>query len=213
MLRRLLSWTFCCCFSFLCFSSSTALTHTINKIYDSYFEWLRGHSSTRVARKRSALKKLIAHAGISNPSLPTVEPMGWGQLASFKIDVLENFPSNRKDITQVTCRVIQDALGVYKDRMWSVINPLSWIQIFVFLPQSIIGYLGLSTDTVLTKLLQLIWWALCSVFALAKVFYADKINQIIATILHIISQWQMDLQSKQQALNNLVYSLSPFSVR
>ena len=54
--------------------------------------------------------------------------------------------------------------------------------------QSIIGYLGLSTDTVLTKLLQLIWWALCSAFALAKVFYADKINQIIAIILHIISQ-------------------------
>lgn len=162
--------------------------YKLNKIYDSYFEWLKGHSSTRVARKRSALKKLIAHAGVSNPSLPTVEPMGWGQLASFKIDVLENFPSNREDITQVTCRVIQDALGVYKDRMWSAINPLSWIQTFVFLPQSIIGYLGLSTDTVLTKLLQLIWWALCSAFALAKVFYADKINQIIAIILHIISQ-------------------------
>lgn len=162
--------------------------YKLNKIYDSYFNWLMDHSSTNVARKRSALKKLIAHAGISNPSLPTVEPMGWGKLVSFKIDVLENFPSNRKDIANVTCRIILDALGVYKDRMWSSLNPLFWIQSFVFLPQSIIRYLGLSTDTVLTRLLQLAWWALCSAFTLTKVFYADKIDQIIPAILHIILQ-------------------------
>lgn len=169
------------------FIDSAYSYYKLNRIYDSYLCWLMDHSSTNVARKRSALKKLIAHAGISNPFLPTVEPMGWGQLASFKIDVLENFPSNREDMAKVACRIILDALGVYNDRMWSSINPLFWIQVFVFLPQSIIDYLGLSTNTVLTKLLQLVWWALCSAFALAKVCYADKTNQIISAILHIIS--------------------------
>lgn len=162
--------------------------YRLSKIYNSYVSWLTNHSSTNVARNRSVLKKLITHAGVSNPSLPTVEPMGWGQLASYKINVLDNFPSNREDIAIITFRTIQDALGVYENRIWASINPFSWVRALVFLPQSIIGYLGLSTDTVLTKLLQLAWWAVCSAFALVKVLYADKMNQIITAVLRIVLQ-------------------------
>lgn len=162
--------------------------HKLNKIYDAYYLWLTDHSSAGAARERSMLKKLIAHAGVSNPSIPTVEPLGWGRLASFNIDILENFPSNREDIAKLTCRAIQDALGVYKNRMWASVNPLSWIQFLVFLPRSIIGYLGMNTDTVLSKFLQLVWWIICSAFALAKMVYADKINQILNAILHIVLQ-------------------------
>lgn len=170
------------------FIDSAYSYYRLDKIYDSYFHWLMDHSSTKVIRKRSALKKLIAHAGVSAPFLPTVEPMGWGQLASFKIDVLGNFPSNREDIVKITCLTIQDALGVYKSRMWASVNPLSWVHALVFLPQSIISYLGLSTDTALAKFIQLVWWMLCSVFALAKAAYTDKINQIISVIFSMLMQ-------------------------
>lgn len=147
---------------------------------DVFFTWLAtGKKGIQLLQGRSTIKKLIKDANLSDPRLPWVQPTGYGLVASSTISVFDNFPSRYEDIARVTTQYINDAIGVYRSRCWQTFNPLYWIQAIIFLPRSVMSYLGASPETISVKLLQLLWWLIVSVGTVAFALYKDELKTVI----------------------------------
>ena len=46
----------------------------LNRIYQKYMLWFRGDVTVNIARERSALHRLITHAGIADRAIPRIHP-------------------------------------------------------------------------------------------------------------------------------------------
>jgi hypothetical protein len=101
--------------------------------------------------------------------------------ASFNASVFQNFPSKSADHAMTAMRDFQDAMGIYRRRIFESFNPLYWINLVLFLPKNILGYVGFKTETALIKIFQLIWWLAGIVFAIFK----DDIFKYLKSVITI----------------------------
>lgn len=95
---------------------------------------------------------------MNDPKIPYAQPVGYGQMATGSASVLDNFPNRLEDHAVFTSRLIDEALGVYRQRFWETFNPLYWIDSILYLPRTILSYLGLKPDSVFVKFLNIFWW-------------------------------------------------------
>jgi len=87
-----------------------------NQSFWQNFDWIR-NPNWQLVEKRSKVKSLLESAKISDRILPHIEPVGYGKLLSARISVLDNFPSNRRNIVEITVVMFHDAIGIYKSRI------------------------------------------------------------------------------------------------
>lgn len=161
---------------------STYSFHQLNEIYQRYVLWVRGDMTLNLARDRSALHRLVAHANISDRVIPRLHHLGYGKAYKISLGVIDQFPSTDPELVEASIFLIQSALGVYRDRMKNAINPLWWIDTLIFLPRAILTYLNISAESVIVRLGQLVWWAL----GLLLVAYKSEIlHQIHDVIVHL----------------------------
>lgn len=168
------------------FIDSAVSLHQLERIYKEYFLWLSDSRTHNVAEKRSKLKSLIAHANIPDAKIPVTQPVGFSYVAHATVSVLENFPSQRADIAECLLSLINDAIGVYKDRMWNAFNPLWWINTLIFLPRSICTYLNVKADSLFVKMGQLMWWAVGTAFAVYKLLFPDNLTHLLEELYHTL---------------------------
>lgn len=74
---------------------------------------------------------------------------------------------------------LQEAIGVYQRRMRNSLNPLSWIQTFLFFPKHALSYLGISPSDKASNILSVFWW----LFLLVAEFAG---NEILSAIKQLI---------------------------
>lgn len=158
--------------------------YSLTRIYARYVTWLQGDKNSEILQERTKLINLINKAGINNDTyIPTAQPIGYSQVATCNANVLDNFPSRRKDFAVITYRIINDALGVYKHRMWSVFNPLWWIDKIIFLPSSLAAYLGFDINRVAVKISNIIWWIVSFILTILSTIYPDQFRRFFDRIL------------------------------
>ena len=148
-----------------------------------YRDWFTKDVRIPIAEERAQVIKLFKEAEVQDGTLPFVEPAGYGFVSQGVASVFDNFPSKREDIVQVTIRMFQEAIGVYRTRTLEAINPLYWIELVVFLPQKVLKYLGVSAESLLTRVITLLWWVTSVVAAFLFALYRPDVEALVKAIL------------------------------
>lgn len=123
-----------------------------------YHNWLLFDKDIPMATYKSTLKSILKKADVSDSVVPYAQPVGYGHIATGSTSVLNNFPNKLEDHAAMTSKMIDEAIGVYRQRFLETFNPLYWIDSIIYLPRTTLSYLGLSPDSVLVKLLNIVWW-------------------------------------------------------
>lgn len=138
----------------------------LKKRFADYERWNSQPSdqlSQRVLQTKSQTIKLLEDAGVKSPHLPIVQPMGYGQLASFSASAYLNYPSQYQDLVIGMLSAMQEGIGVYKTRMFDAVNPFYWIKAVVYLPVNALKSIGINHDSVLSKILQGLYWIVITI--------------------------------------------------
>ena len=122
--------------------------------------YVAGDQSLYAALKLSKHRTvaLIQAAGVRDPHVPKVHPLGFGQVASSSVSAFLNYPSAFSDLRIAMLAAFDEALGVYRGRMFDAINPLYWVKLLVYWPTRALSAVGVDRDAVAAKLLQGLYW-------------------------------------------------------
>lgn len=164
------------------------LIHLLRAIYleKLYLNWLKDTDNKKyqkIYEYKFFLKEVIKITGVRNDYTTTfVEPLGFGQIKTSKLNVIENFPNNNSDMVNNILRLISEIKGVLKERLWGTINPIYWLNAIIFLPQKILKYLGLKESSITAKILNLLWWFIAIPIAILQEYFSDKLKTLIEKI-------------------------------
>lgn len=152
-------------------------------LYKIYKEWCL-YLNNNCPQTKSKVLRIFKKAHIKDCIIPVSEPSGYGKVASYSSRVFDNYPAIDERCIVFTNRAYEEALGYFKYGMIDSINPFYWIETIVFLPKSVLDYIGIDTDKVSSKilnvLLTLIWW----IIATFGVLYKDNIISIINNFIN-----------------------------
>lgn len=127
--------------------------------------------------------KLLKGAGVSDTYIPVTQLTGYGQAATIQASVFTNFPSNMQFVAVTANSMFDNAIGVYRSRIFESFNPIYWIELVIFLPKNILSYIGLDSEKTAFKLcnviLTCIWWVITAFF----VFFKTELINIIIEFL------------------------------
>lgn len=147
-----------------------------------YIEWCIG-ANPNLRRKHHQVIKLFKEAGVKDSVFPLVEPVGLGQIATYKLSIFDNFPNRTETAVGITGVMFDQAIGVYYSRAFETFNPFYWIEFIIYLPRNILSYIGVPTENSTTKVLQFFYWFVGSVLTLIYTAYSDEISEIIKNIV------------------------------
>lgn len=136
-----------------------------------------------IQENRQKIISTLKKAGLEDTYLPNVEPIGYGYVSTAGISVFKNLSLLRKDVCQIVYGFLKEAVAVYKSRMIESINPVYWIEAFIFLPKVIFQYLGLSAKGLVVKIFQVIWWILTFVSLVVGIFFNETFTEWIKTLI------------------------------
>lgn len=149
------------------------------KTLHKYFCDFVDHKRTDMNLYKQEVISLFQKANIKDIKTPVSEPIGYGQIMHANVSVFSMFPSLRPTFAGEALNMFEEAAGVFKKNMRDCLNPLYWIDFFLFLPKSLLSYLGFPSDTTWYKicniLLTFIWWLLGTII----IFFKPQIQQFI----------------------------------
>lgn len=144
-----------------------------------YLQYLSKGSEVNILESKTAILQLFTAAGVADSLISYATPTGYGMLATGSASAFQNISSCRQDVVAAIARSFAEARGTFKHRIFETLSPLFWINCVLFLPQRIFNFLGIKDDSLLIKLLQLLYW-ICT--PLLLVFRQD-IYQYISTLI------------------------------
>jgi hypothetical protein len=138
----------------------------------------RWHSSRdeKFLESKSQVVQLLRDAGVHDGRISVSQPVGYGHLQVTQASVLNNFPSLDSDMSTAAQRLMREAIGTYRARMWETFNPLYWTESLIYLPREVLGYLGVPAESVFVKALQLVWWVIATLLNLLLVLYRPELR-------------------------------------
>lgn len=111
----------------------------------------------RVYETKNEVIELFLSAGIKDAFIPVAERRG-SVITTYTASLFNAYPTNRVDFFSHYITMFDETIGTFKHRIFETFNPFFWINFVLFLPKNIIDYLGLNTNTVFVKILNLIFW-------------------------------------------------------
>lgn len=132
---------------------------SIDKYQEEYAIWISTNKDSFVlVAKIPSIKELMQHASITDVYVPFAHNLGYGQGALSQVNVFDLIPTRDRDYVQCIYSLLVQAKGIYYRRLINSFNPLFWINSLIYLPRTIFAYLGLKSDSFITRLLQVVWW-------------------------------------------------------
>ena len=109
---------------------------------------------------------LFKNAGVEDTTVPNVQFIGFGNFQASNPSVFSNISVIRKDIVSYVIGMFHQAIGIYRTRVLETFNPLYWIESIIFLPKQILNYMGVSSESIMIKVAQIIYWILVAIAGL-----------------------------------------------
>ena len=134
---------------------------------------------------KTQIVNYIKNAGVKDKFIPVVQPLGYGQLASSSVSVLDNISNSRQDIAQLAIQSLQEAKGNYWSRFINSFNPFYWLKIILFIPKYLFSYLGLKDDNIIIKIFQLVYWLTGAIITFLLAIFPEEIKLFIYSFLNI----------------------------
>lgn len=129
---------------------------------------------------------LLKKANVEDTWQANVRLIGWGYVSTGEASCFQNFPSRDADLSQKTIRMLHEAIGTYRARIFETFLPMYWIELLLYLPREILRYLGLPPESLATKTLQLFYWFLGLVATVLWAFFQSRVEQIVGQWLNIL---------------------------
>lgn len=122
-----------------------------------YRKWLSSQGM-KLRESRAQVVKLFKEAGVKDSYVSVANEIGYGKLSIKEASVFDNFPNSREDFAYAILAMFREAVGTYRARMLETFSPLYWIEAIINLPREVLGYLGVPAESVVVKILQILWW-------------------------------------------------------
>lgn len=152
-----------------------------NLFKKKYHDWLFVDENIPITVYKPILKSILKRADIEDRRLPMVQPVGYGQIATGTVSIIDNFPNRFEDHAIAISRMIDEAIGVFKQRFIETFNPLYWLDLIIFLPKTILSYLGLNPENVLVKIFNIIWWMIVPI----ALIFREQFTQFILDLFSL----------------------------
>lgn len=130
--------------------------------YDEY--WIaitkndKNYDFNNLKRKKQEIIDLLNKANI-RPTISTyAEPIGFGHLVTQQFNSFDNLFLNNMTTISYNQTALLEATEVFKRRFFKSINPISWLELVIFLPQKTLEYLGVDSEYISSKVLNLLYW-------------------------------------------------------
>lgn len=149
----------------------------LRNLYMAFFT----QESSKALRCKKEIIDIFKIAGLKSSEIGFAQPVGYNMIESGDAKVWSNMFVNDKRIVRAVLDDFEEANGIFASRLRNTLNPFYWLLRIILLPKYIITYLGIKTDTFITKLVQLIYWVWV-------VFYAIYNSQVNAFIQSLISK-------------------------
>jgi hypothetical protein len=146
--------------------------------YAKYMQWI-GDSNEKMFEYKAQIRELFKDAGITDGYVGYVEPMGMMQIRTGNASVFENLLNRREDIVSQVLGMFLQAIGTYRSRMVETFNPLYWLEAAVNLPKHLSRYLGVSQESMLTKIAQVLWWFTATAVGFIYALYRPELEATI----------------------------------
>lgn len=145
---------------------------------ERYMRWLIDKDEVLIQSKAQMIQ-LLKDADVSDSYVGFVEPMGFMQVRTGNASVFANLFNSRMDIVTLVNSMFNQAIGTYRARMIETFNPLYWLEAAINMPKHLSKYLGVSQESVLIKLAQLVWWVTAAAIGFIYTLYKPQVESII----------------------------------
>jgi len=147
------------------------------KHFRAKYEYYLAHQDDDyIIQHKQAIIRMLASAGVKGDTLPVAQAVGYGQVATFQAPVLDNLDSLREDFVSIVWGRLREAPGTLKDKMLQTFNPFYWLEVFIFLPRTILGYLGVRDSSIFVNILQVIWWFISAASVIISLLESEVVS-------------------------------------
>lgn len=151
--------------------------HTLD-LFEKYKQYISNEFNNAIQYK-SEILSIFKKADIQDSYINAIDPIGFGYMQTGRLSVFENMFIDRVDVAKIIINDFEIAIGTYRSRIMQNFNPIFWIECLIFLPKKITNYLGFNSNTLVTRIFQLIYWILSTFYAI----YNEQINEFIQDFL------------------------------
>ena len=142
-----------------------------------YEKWLKD-TNWEYYQRRSIVLRLWESAGVQDANVPSVERVE-GYEAVEMLSVFKNFPNRDLDFPQHTFRIFHESIGVYRSRMFESFSPIYWLELLVHLPKKSLIYLSVKPESVLIRIMQVVWWLIITMSTFIFGIYKPFLEEIV----------------------------------
>lgn len=157
-----------------------------NRFLTNYQLFWRDRENMKMKTLKSKTQEIISlleGADIAPLIIITASPIGYGRIQEGDTSSFDNFFHNDQRFVEYNTLALYRAKEVYRKRMIRSINPLAWLEVLIFLPQTILKYLGVSEKNITSKILNIIYWVAAIVAPIILEPVRSFIEEIVKNIL------------------------------
>ncbi len=144
--------------------------------YEKFKRYIDGEETlNEILQSKTTVLELLRSAGITDRKVPHIQYVDDITRAKMKVSVMDNYGTKDVQICTIFTIWFNEAIGEYRRRALNSMNPICWVKTVLLLPTYLLGYFSVSAESIMTKILQLIWWFAAPVF----VAFRDDILEYI----------------------------------
>lgn len=147
-----------------------------------YMDYLAGKHG-EFASCTAPVKKLFKQAGVTDATVAHVEYVGFDKIRTGNARVTENLAVKREDVATHVLGMFAKAKGTFRMNLLECVSPLYWVQLILFLPVKLCGYLGVDETRAIPKLLQVLYWVSAPLLLIFR-------TQLYEAVLQLLQQAQ-----------------------
>jgi len=123
---------------------------------------------------------LFEGGGVKVRRVTHVDPIGFGKIQHGRVSVFDNFPHKRRDMAELIISSFHQGIGVYRSRIFETFSPIYWIEFIIYLPRNILKFIGVDTNKISIKIIQVIYCILSVIIVFIYSQYKSEINIIVS---------------------------------
>lgn len=105
----------------------------------------------------------------------------YGQRAIFtdSADVLASFPTLHPQVIRDEINILSNLKDYYQDKYSENFSPAFWIRSIIFLPGSIVKYVGLKDNSITARIFNLVYWFLVPLGSVMRLNLINLVHQLL----------------------------------
>lgn len=153
------------------------------KKLQTYFSEFLDHKRSDMNFYRQEVLSLFEKAHVKDIKIPASEHIGNGEIVSGNVSTFSMFPSTRTEFSVTVLNMFEEAEGVFRKNMLDSFNPFYWIDLIVFLPKSLLTYIGISSEVTAYKICYVLFTFLWWILGILVVYFKPQLQDFVIKLV------------------------------